>query len=159
MDSKHGRPCSIAAALSVVGDRWALLAIREVIFGNHRFSEIARNTGAPRDRLAARLKSLVASGVLEQRQYQEHPPRSAYHLTEAGRELIPVLSTLRAWGDKWAVAEPPLSITHHGHPVRPQIICETCGRPVREDEVDRTPNTADWDVAGPVSVSKNSAGS
>jgi DNA-binding HxlR family transcriptional regulator len=155
MDSKNGRPCSIAGALSVVGDRWALLAVREVIFGNHRFSEIVRNTGAPRDRLAARLKSLVAAGVLEQREYQEHPPRSDYHLTEAGRELIPVLSALRAWGDKWAVEDPPLSVTHHGHPVRPQAICETCGGPVREDEVERTSNIADWDLAGPVSVPKD----
>lgn len=154
MDSKHGRPCSIAAALSVVGDRWALLAVREVIFGNHRFSEIARNTGAPRDRLAARLKSLVAAGVLEQRQYQKHPPRSDYHLTEAGRELVPVLSALRAWGDKWAVEEPPLSITHHGHPVRPRVVCETCGGSVREEEVERTSNVAEWDLAGPVIVSK-----
>jgi len=62
-----GRPCSIAASLEIVGDRWSLLAVREVLFGNHRFSEIARNTGAPRDRLAARLKSLVAAGVLERR--------------------------------------------------------------------------------------------
>ena len=46
--SDTGRPCSIAAALDVVGDRWSLLAVREVLFGNHRFSEIARNTGAPR---------------------------------------------------------------------------------------------------------------
>src|SRR6476646_737026 len=64
-----GRPCSIAAALDLIGDRWSLLAIREVMFGNHRFSEIARNTGAPRDRLAARLKTLVDAGVLERRQY------------------------------------------------------------------------------------------
>ncbi|MCO6010991.1 helix-turn-helix transcriptional regulator [Actinoallomurus purpureus] len=156
MDSKHGRPCSIAAALSCVGDRWALLAVREVIFGNHRFSEIVRNTGAPRDRLAARLKSLVAAGVLEQRQYQEHPPRYDYHLTQAGRELVPVLSALRAWGDKWAVKDPPLSVTHHGHPVRPRVICETCGRPVREDEVERTSNAADWDLAGPVSEGSTS---
>ena len=156
MDSKRGRPCSIAAALSVVGDRWALLAIREIIFGNHRFSEMVRNTGAPRDRLAARLKSLVAAGVLEQRQYQKHPPRSEYHLTEAGRELLPVLSALRAWGDKWAVNDPPLSVTHNGHPVRPQLMCETCGEPVRQDEVELTPTTADWDLAGPVDVSENS---
>ena len=62
MDTQHGRPCSLATALELVGDRWALLAVREVMFGNHRFSEIARNTAAPRDRLAARLKALVAAG-------------------------------------------------------------------------------------------------
>ena len=60
-----GRPCSMAAALDVVGDRWSLLIVREVSFGNGRFSQIATNTGAPRDRLAARLKTLVDAGVLE----------------------------------------------------------------------------------------------
>src|SRR4029079_2786961 len=63
-----GPPCSIAAALDLIGDRWSLLAVREVMFGNHRFSEIARNTGAPRDRLAARLKVLVGAGGPERRQ-------------------------------------------------------------------------------------------
>src|SRR6201999_3004584 len=86
-----GRPCSIAAALELVGDRWSLLIVREVHFGNHRFSELARYTGAPRDRLAARLKALVGAGILERREYQESPPRSGYHLTAAGRDLVPVL--------------------------------------------------------------------
>jgi DNA-binding HxlR family transcriptional regulator len=47
MDTQHGRPCSLAAALGLVGDRWALLAVREVMFGNHRFSQIAHHTAAP----------------------------------------------------------------------------------------------------------------
>jgi DNA-binding HxlR family transcriptional regulator len=85
-----------SASLGQVGDRWALLAVREVMFGNHRFSEIARNTAAPRDRLAARLKALVAAGILERRQYQSSPLRHDYHLTAAGRELLPVMHALRA---------------------------------------------------------------
>src|ERR1700744_4641277 len=102
-----GRPCSMAAALEIVGDRWSLLIVREVMFGNHRFSEIVRNTGAPRDRVAARLKELVAAGVLEQRRYQDNPPRSDYHFTQAGRELTAVTAALREWGDRWAVDQPP----------------------------------------------------
>src|SRR5262249_60367591 len=58
-----GRPCAAAAALSVVGERWALLAIREVFFGNHRFNDLARNTGAPPDRLAAPPKDPARAGV------------------------------------------------------------------------------------------------
>ena len=58
-----GRPCSIAAALELVGERWSLLVIREIAWGSHRFSDIARGTGAPRDRLSARLTALVAAGV------------------------------------------------------------------------------------------------
>ncbi|MFI5798751.1 winged helix-turn-helix transcriptional regulator [Streptomyces sp. NPDC051677] len=150
MDAQHGRPCSIAATLGIVGDRWALLAVREVMFGNHRFSEIARNTSAPRDRLAARLKALVAADILERREYQSSPPRHDYHLTEAGRELAPVLSALRAWGDKWAVEEPPVRVEHHGHPIRQQVVCATCGEPVREEGIQRISTVPDWDLTGPV---------
>lgn len=99
-----GRPCAIAASLEVVGDRWAMLVVREVGFGNHRFSEIVRGTGAPRDRIAARLKDLVDAGVLERRPYSDAPPRSSYHLTEAGRELVPILEQLYAWGRRHVVA-------------------------------------------------------
>ena len=84
-----GRPCSVAAALNLVGEKWALLAVREITFGNKRFDVIARNTGAPRDRLAARLRTLEAAGVIERRLYSEHPPRYEYELTQAGEELRP----------------------------------------------------------------------
>ena len=102
-----GRPCSAAAALELIGDRWSLLVIRELLFGNSRFSELVRNIGAPRDRLAARLKTLVEAGIIERRRYNDSPPRWDYHLTPAGWALAPVLRALREWGDEWAVTEPP----------------------------------------------------
>jgi DNA-binding HxlR family transcriptional regulator len=149
MGTQHGRPCSIAIALELVGDRWALLAVREVMFGNHRFSEIARNTAAPRDRLAARLKALVAAGILERRQYQSSPPRHDYHLTAAGRELEPVMHALRAWGDKWAADEPPMRAEHQGHPIHPYMACATCGEAVRQDDLKLISTVPDWDITGP----------
>jgi DNA-binding HxlR family transcriptional regulator len=145
-----GRPCSIAAALDLVGDRWSLLAVREVLFGNHRFSQIARNTGAPRDRLAARLKVLVEAGVLERRQYQESPPRADYHLTARGRALEPVLHALRQWGDSWAVTEPPIGLLHHDHAFDAEWICRTCHQPADRLELDHSSNTSGWDFAGPL---------
>lgn len=87
----------------MVGDRWALLAVREVHLGAHRFSDTLAGTGAPRDRLAARLKDLVAAGLLERRPYSDAPPRSDYHLTEAGAALAPVLGALQECGRRWAV--------------------------------------------------------
>ena len=137
LDELPGRPCSIAAALQVVGDRWSLLAVREVHLGNHRFSEIVEGTGAPRDRLAARLKTLVTNGILERRPYQDAPPRSDYHLTKAGRELIPVLDALLVWGDRWAVDEPPIKLLHHDHPLRTHTVCDVCGETVRATDVHR----------------------
>ena len=107
-----GRPCSIAASLELVGERWALLVVREVSLGNHRFSDIARGTGAPRDRLSARLSALVAAGVLERRPYSTAPPRSGYHLTESGRDLLPVLQALLQWGDRWVADAPPIELHH-----------------------------------------------
>ncbi|SDS73459.1 DNA-binding transcriptional regulator, HxlR family [Nocardioides scoriae] len=98
-----GRPCPMAASLEVVGERWALLVVREVALGQHRFSGIVAGTGAPRDRVTARLRSLVAAGVLERRQYQSGPDRFDYHLTDAGRDLLPVLDALVGWGRVHAV--------------------------------------------------------
>lgn len=108
-----GRPCPIAASLEVVGDRWALLAVREVSLGNHRFTDIAEGTGAPRDRLTARLKALVGAGVLERRPYSQAPPRFEYHLTEAGQALLPVLGQLLRWGRTWAVAADDPDLDRH----------------------------------------------
>ncbi|HEX7824498.1 MAG TPA: helix-turn-helix domain-containing protein [Mycobacterium sp.] len=99
-----GRPCPIAAAVEVVGERWALLVVREIALGATRFSDIVRGTGAPRDRIAARLKTLTAAGVITKVPYQSAPQRDDYQLTESGRALIPVLDALLDWGKNHAVA-------------------------------------------------------
>ena len=96
------RICGIADALALVGDRWALLALREIGLGVTRFSDIQLHTGAPRASLTARLRALEAAGLVERRRYQEHPPRDEYLLTEAGRDLRPILGQLREWGDRYA---------------------------------------------------------
>ena len=98
-----GRCCPIAAALDLVGERWALLIVRELSLGNSRFQDIVRGTGAPRDRVAARLKALDEAGVIRRVPYQAAPPRFDYQLTESGRALIPVLDALLAWGLDHAV--------------------------------------------------------
>lgn len=143
-----GRPCSIAAALEVVGDRWALLVVREVSLGNHRFSDIVRETGAPRDRLTARLNALVDAGVLERRAYSTAPPRAGYHLTPAGRDLLPVLQALLQWGDRWVADEPPVALRHHGHVVDAAWVCRTCGEPVNDSRVERVLTSAGRALSG-----------
>lgn len=99
-----GRPCPIAAALELVGERWALLVVREIAMGSTRFGDIVRGTGAPRDRIAARLKALEAAGVIGRTAYQQRPERFDYHLTESGRDLLSVLDALIGWGVAHAVA-------------------------------------------------------
>ncbi len=108
-----GRPCPIAAALELVGERWSLLVVRELSWGVTRFGEIVAGTGAPRDRIAARLRSLEDAGVVTRTAYQMSPPRFDYELTDAGRELVPVLDTLLSWGLNYAVgANDPDHLSH-----------------------------------------------
>ena len=138
----YPRPCSVARTLDIVGEKWALLAVREVFLGNRKFDEMVRRTGAPRDTLAARLRTLVGAGILERRQYCEHPARYEYRLTEAGRDLYPVITTLMRWGDKYLAGGggPPLVLQHHcGNPVVATVICEACGEPLQA--ADTTPLT------------------
>ncbi len=112
-----GRPCPVAAALEVVGERWALLVVRELTLDVHRFEGIVAGTGASRDRVAARLRTLVEHGIVERRLYQSSPDRYEYHLTAAGEGLAPVVTALRRWGSTWAVApDDPLRDSHHTAP-------------------------------------------
>jgi DNA-binding HxlR family transcriptional regulator len=132
--SSEPRACSIARTLDVVGEKWALLAVREVFLGNRKFDEMVRRTGAPRDTLAARLRTLVGAGILERRQYHEHPARFEYYLTDAGRDLYPVIVTLMRWGDQHLAGAdgPPLVLQHKcGHHMEAQVICQACGEPLQ----------------------------
>ena len=134
------RPCSIAAALEILGERWSLLALREMAYGVHRFAGIAGYTGASRDILADRLRKLEGAGVIERRQYSERPPRYEYHLTQAGRELFPVMLALREWGDKWATAAPSVAFRHTcGHAAATEQRCRHCDEPVTWDNLTPIP--------------------
>ena len=107
MTATKGRNCSIANALEVVGEKWSLLVLREIALGQRRFDEIAAGTGASRDILAARLRTLVDANVLTKRRYEDHPPRYEYVATESGKALYPILMALMEWGDAFATTGPP----------------------------------------------------
>ena len=107
------RVCSIADALQLIGDRWSLLVVREIGFGVTRFTDMQRLTGAPREILAARLRKLEEVGVVTRVRYSEHPPRYHYELTEAGQALVPVLQSLRKWGEQYAT---PRAARHRSAP-------------------------------------------
>ena len=129
-----GRPCSVSAALNLIGEKWSLLAVREIVFGNKRFEAIARNTGAPRDRLAARLRALEAGGVIVRRQYSEHPPRYEYVLTEAGKDLRPVIMSLKHWGDTYVAHDHLSPVMRHtcGSVFEPRMACAACGEVIAD---------------------------
>jgi DNA-binding HxlR family transcriptional regulator len=108
--------CPIARSLSVVGDKWTLLIMRELNFGVRRFDDIQALTGISPFLLATRLKRLEKEGVIDKRLYNRRPPRYEYHATQKGHALDEVLLMLRAWGMKWqrksADEEPAVDLVH-----------------------------------------------
>ncbi|TLS44044.1 helix-turn-helix transcriptional regulator [Streptomyces montanus] len=150
--SKDPRPCSIADALALVGEKYSLLVLREVCLGNGRFDQLVRNIGAPRDVLATRLRRLVDAGILEKSAYSERPQRFEYRPTTAGLELEPVLLTLMAWGDRHLRKDDdrPMVIEHIcGHELLPAVTCSVCGDTVRHEDLTAHPQAPGWTVAGP----------
>ncbi|MEV7196026.1 helix-turn-helix domain-containing protein [Streptomyces sp. NPDC093510] len=153
---KDPRPCSIADALALVGEKYSLLVLREVCLGNERFDQLVRNIGAPRDVLATRLRRLVEAGVLEKVSYSERPQRFLYRPTRAGLELEPVLMTLMAWGDRHlrGDADRPMVLEHScGHELVPVVTCSACGDTVRHDDLTAHPQAPGWTTAGPAAQS------
>jgi DNA-binding HxlR family transcriptional regulator len=132
------RVCSITDALSIVGDRYALLVAREIRYGRTRFQQIAAGTGAPRDVLTARLRKLEEAGVVERRQYSERPPRHEYVLTDAGNELHFILLALKEWGDRHCNpgAEPVVFQHSCGAEFHALTVCAACREPVGEGDLE-----------------------
>jgi DNA-binding HxlR family transcriptional regulator len=110
--------CSVAQCLETVGDSWTMLIVRDAFNGVARFDDFRENLGMPRNTLRDRLAKLVDSGVLAKVPYSDHPPRYDYLLTDAGRDLWPILTAMRQWGDQ------------HGHPDGPiRMAHAACGAP------------------------------
>jgi DNA-binding HxlR family transcriptional regulator len=121
--------CSIARTLDVVGERWTLLILRDLLVGMSRFEDIRRDLGIAPNILAARLDSLERHAIVERRQYQSSPVRHEYQLTGKGGELYPVIAALITWGDKWLSDAPPVLTVHHdcGHITTAKSVCAVCG--------------------------------
>ncbi len=152
---KNPRPCSIADTLALVGEKYSLLVLREVCLGNGRFDQLVRNTGAPRDILATRLRRLLDAGILTKQPYSERPQRFEYRPTRAGLELEPVLMTLMAWGDRHLRADDdrPMVIEHIcGSELVPRITCRACGDTVRHEDLTAHPQADGWTVTGPTAA-------
>jgi DNA-binding HxlR family transcriptional regulator len=121
--------CSIAGALSVVGEKWSLLVLREAFLGVRRFADFHRTLGVPRAVLTDRLATLVQEGVLARIPYQAEGERQRheYRLTDKGRDLYPALVALLTWGDRYLADEgvAPLELQHRecGAPVRLELVC------------------------------------
>lgn len=130
------RGCSVEAALSAFGDKWSLLAVREIARGNTRFDAMLRETGASRDMLTNRLRRLEELRIVRRVAYQDRPPRHDYLLTESGLDLLPVLVALRHWGDRHVAGLAPDVLMHDcGAAVEPVTTCRSCGEALTPDAV------------------------
>jgi DNA-binding HxlR family transcriptional regulator len=138
-----GERCSVARTLSVIGERWTMLVLREAFRGVRRFEDFQRHTGASRPVLAERLRQLTADEVLRRERYAEKPDRYEYRLTAKGLDLYPVIVSLMSWGDTWMDdgSGPPLLLTHVdcAAPLAPTLACGSCGEPVTARDVRATP--------------------
>lgn len=135
--------CTIARTLSVIGDRWTLLILRDAFLGSRRFEMFQASLGITRHRLADRLNKLVEHGVLRRQQYQERPPRYEYRLTERGHDLYGVIAMIAGWGDKHMAGKhgPPVQRVHRacGHAATLQLACEHCGAAVTARDMEARP--------------------
>jgi DNA-binding HxlR family transcriptional regulator len=123
---------SVSRVLGVIGDRWTLLILRDVLQGAHRFEEVRTLTGAARSTLTRRLNGLVHSGILERVRYSNAPPRFEYWLSDQGLDLYGATLLIWRWEHAWAPggAGIPRYLRHKacGHALKPQLSCSTCGK-------------------------------
>jgi DNA-binding HxlR family transcriptional regulator len=130
--------CSVAQCLEVVGEWWSLLIVRDAFLGVTRFDQFQERLGISRNVLNQRLDHLVKAGVLERMPYNERPMRYDYRLTQNGRDLWPILTAMRQWGDAHAAPDgPPLLLVHRtcGHVVDAVMSCSACGEPISARDV------------------------
>jgi DNA-binding HxlR family transcriptional regulator len=135
--------CSIARSLAVLGGRWTLLVMREVLLGHRRFADIRRHVGVAPNILSDRLQTLVDHGLLERRLYSRHPESFEYVPTPKGRDVSPVLVALLEWGDRHAAPPegPPRVLVHAGcgHDAHPEMRCTHCGDVIEAGELSVRP--------------------
>jgi DNA-binding HxlR family transcriptional regulator len=121
--------CPIANTLDLVGDRWTLLIVRDLLRGRKRFSELQETVESiPPAILSSRLKLLEREAVLTKRWYTQHPPRAEYLLTRKGHALGVVVGALSSWGEKYGEHDLSLVDDECGHGLDVVYHCPTCQR-------------------------------
>src|SRR5919198_4584229 len=124
MSRLYGQACPVACALDLLGDRWTLLIVRDLLKGRGRFQDLLESlSGIAPNILSDRLKLLDEHGVVTRRFYSDHPPRAEYVLTEKGRELDVVVGALASWGARHAGAPSAPVHTECGQPAEVVYSC------------------------------------
>ncbi len=137
----------VAQCLGLLGDRWTLLAIRDLFLGRHRFEELLQHTGAVRSTLANRLKVLVEQGIVYRNPYQTSPLRHEYRLTPKGLGLYNFSLAIWCWEHLWSdkevfVLPPKLYHSRCGAYFTPVCSCTRCAKPVTSSTISNRSNPA-----------------
>jgi DNA-binding HxlR family transcriptional regulator len=136
MPRRYGQACPVAKSLDLVGDRWTLLLVRDLLPGPRRFQDLqAGLPGIAPNILSDRLKLMEAHALVSRRFYSDHPPRAEYTLTERGRELGVVVGALATWGARHVHRASALVHDDCGHPVEMKYFCRRCDSRVRGSAV------------------------
>jgi DNA-binding HxlR family transcriptional regulator len=115
----YGQRCPVAKTLELVGDRWTLLLVRDLLGGTRRFGDLQDGSpGLAPNILSDRLKLMEEHGLVARRLYSDHPPRAEYTLTAKGQELGVVIGALAAWGSRHAYTRAKLVDAESGQEVR-----------------------------------------
>ncbi|GAB02273.1 helix-turn-helix transcriptional regulator [Acinetobacter venetianus] len=133
------QPCSVARTLSVLGDRWTMLILRNAFMGVRRFDDFQRSLGLTRHVLSERLKRLVEHEILVKVPYVQRQERFEYQLTEKGLDLYPIILAMVQWADKWMDLGmgKPLEFTHKscGKKINPKVVCSECNDQIHVQDV------------------------
>jgi len=127
MPKRYGQACPVAKSLELVGDRWTLLIVRDLLQGMCRFQDLQRSLkGIAPNILSDRLKLMEEHGLVSRHFYSDHPPRAEYALSDKGQELGMVVGALAVWGSRHVHHQTALIHEDCGHPVQVAYYCRHC---------------------------------
>ena len=136
MPKRYDQACPVAKTLEVVGDRWTLLIVRDLLRGARRFQDFQKSLpGIAPTILSDRLKLMEEHELVTRHFYSDHPPRAEYTLTDKGKELGVVVGALASWGARHVHRQTALVHTDCGHPVQMGYYCPHCNDRVRGTSV------------------------
>lgn len=140
MKNLYNLPCNIAQTLNIIGDKWTLLILSQLMKGHDTYKEIHENLeGIPSNLLSDRLKCLESDGLISTALYQSHPPRYRYILTDSGKDLSDVFNSIILWGDRH-LKKCYKELTHSdcGHKIELQYYCPNCAKAIDKNEINVT---------------------
>ena len=158
MPRLYGQTCPVARSLDVLGDRWTLLIVRDLLRGRGRFHQLMESLpGIAPNILSERLKLLEEHGIVTRRFYSDHPPRAEYLLTDKGRELGVVVHALASWGARHADSASTPVHAACGHPIEVGYRCPDCDTVLSREDIQMRYGPAAPEPAGARSAADDGA--